>query len=235
MALTDNLISVWHMNNAWTDSIGANHGTAYGATFSTSSKLGSHAGIFDGVDDRVDTGKTGFPTGSGAYTIAAWVYATQNKEQTIFGFGTYSTAAYIHMSLRVNGDIRYGIHTYDIDTTPSTAYLNNWRLIIMTHSGGTHKHYYDGVLVASFTRTVNIGTNLTPYIGAEGSLNANWFLKGRADELALWSRALTDGDIAVGQTATGEIAELWNGGAGIELSAQSIIPILMNQYRQRWR
>ena len=83
MALTDNLIYQGLMNNDWQDSIGTNHGTASGAIFSTDAKLGSHAGLFDGVDDFVTlANETAFDfERTTAFSIECWIIFTATGER----------------------------------------------------------------------------------------------------------------------------------------------------------
>ena len=223
MALTDNLISVWHTNNDWQDSWGTNHGTATGATFSTSSKLGSHAGSFDGVDDKVAIAANASLDLSGEVSIMSW-----------FNADTLDTA---------NGNVIFGkyapVHAYLISTTGSpkiqfslwfsaTQYYvfsstvlstGGWYQVVGTRLGTAMKIYLNGIYEATVACPAGAfnATSGGLEIGRADS-NANCH-DGLIDELAIWSRALTDGGVAVGQTAGGEVAELWNGGAGIEIGA----------------
>jgi len=71
--MTGNVLLL-HMNNNWNDASGeGNDGTASGATFSTSSKLGSHAGSFDGSNDKVTCGSDSSLNLRTTLTISAWI------------------------------------------------------------------------------------------------------------------------------------------------------------------
>src|SRR3990167_10052895 len=87
--LTDNLKLLIHANNDWLDASGnGNNGTATGATFSTSAKLGSHCGSFDGVDDRVGiANESNFDfERTDPISMSAWIYPdTANTYDMIIG------------------------------------------------------------------------------------------------------------------------------------------------------
>ena len=243
MALTDNLISVWHMNNAWTDSIGSNHGTATGAIFSTSSKLGSHAGSFDGTDDYVTIANEGnfdFEINN-AFSIAAWVKTsdTVGDESLIakrldgagflcFAYLPTGTAKKFLFQLHQSNTPNPNIYKYKYGGT--TINDNNWHLVVATYDGSNTlagmKLYVDGSLET--TTDAELGTittmlnNTALVIGRREYYNSHYF-NGLMDEGAVWSRAIT----------AAEITELWNGGAGMEIGAGVVIPVFMNQYRQR--
>ena len=240
MALTDNLISVWHMNNAWTDSIGSNHGTATGAIFSTSSKLGSHAGSFDGIDDYVTIANEGnfdFEINT-PFSIALWMKSSTTAGDFVFvnkrpnDFGGYFVMGYIPSGtarkflLQLMG----GNTTYKYKYGATTINDGQWRLCIATYDGSNTlagmKLYVDGTLET--TTDVEAGgistmlNNQPIWIGKRPSWNDQFF-NGSMDEGAVWSRAIT----------AAEVTELWNGGAGMEIGTGVVIPVFMNQYRQR--
>ena len=98
-----------------------------------------------------------------------------------------------------------------------------WYQVIGVRSGTTLKIYLNGV----YEGTATIPSNAIRSTGAV-PLTIGWGVSGNPyahdgfiDEVALWERAITDGSVSVGQTAGGEVAELWSGGAGIEVGAAS--------------
>lgn len=143
-----NTVGLWHMDNVWTDSSGnGNTGTAQGnATFTTSSLLGTHAGLFDGLDDSVQIpdNTTTSITGRGI-TLAAWVYLDAGE----------TTAAIIHKGLHYSLYINANQLTYA--DSVNYSYANNgyygtiptqtWTHIAVTFDGNARQMYINGVLV----------------------------------------------------------------------------------------
>lgn len=218
MALTDNLISVWHMNNNLQDSIGTNHGTAYGATFSTSAKLGSHAGNFDGIDDYVlvKSGTIVFKLAN--HSLSMWVYVTDLTTRVTMYSEDVSAGSYAAITIFPDGRVGFYLQSggvYEANTVAGIAQTNTWHHIVCTFGSGGMKVFVDGIYRANHANTNPVTVEITSaYIGRMTS--GLWF-KGRKDELALWSKTLTDGGVALNQTAAGEVAELHNSGAGIEI------------------
>ncbi|MDH3975628.1 MAG: LamG domain-containing protein [Deltaproteobacteria bacterium] len=218
--LTDGLISLWHMNGDWSDSVGPNNGIPAGASFDTVKKLGSYSGQWDGIDDYVNCGNDsslGF-TNDSEFTISAWVYQTGDGPDGNGGTicGRYDAGKgylFYHFTdsrgLFFQCDSVGFISNYQIP-------LSTWTHVIYRRDANDHKLYVNGVLRAGETKGVLSDGNTNFYVGTHSSaLTQEW--KGNIDELSIWGRALTDGDAVIGQTATGEIAELWNSGVGTEL------------------
>lgn len=214
MALTNGIISIWHMNNNWQDSWGTNHGTAAGAIFSTSAKLGSHAGSFDGIDDFVQTPLTNFPSGNSPRTISAWIKKPpQAVEGMIFNYGTAQGWNF--------GDIQFFISTASNKSwfgTPgvyaqgtSIVTDNLWHLIVGTWDGNTFKIYVDNILEGSAS-TTPLSTPLNKcVIGMNVYYGYHQFF-GFIDDINIWNRALSQG----------EVTELWNNGNGIEVGVVNV-------------
>ena len=219
MALTDNLIAVWRMNNDWQDSWGTNEGTAYGAIFdATIKKLGSHAGSFDGVDDWISiAGGGSLDIGAGDFTVQAWVYTTQvanqglvtwDKENEIIKLYIYGSKFYFDVR-----DAQLDLAEAVSATTISTS---TWYHVVGVRQGTTVKIYVNGVMEGSATNASlgNVSTTGDHWhlgVTVNGiDTHVNWF-KGRLDEVAIAGRAWQQADVD----------ESYNNGAGIELGAIS--------------
>jgi len=210
----DSAQAVWHMNNDWTDAKGDNDGIGHGGiVFTINSKLGSHAGLFDGIDDYVsqplDLAKD---AGFSKISIEAWVYAEDDgidEPNFIIEYfdGVGNTRRYIHVR-PVSNKIGFALG--------SSGYLGNFNLwnqwvhIVMTGDGSTIKGYinanYVPLVAGSDNYYDNSGTGWIPDIGRAKS-SADRYFKGRIDELIIYNRVLSES----------EISERYNAGIGKEL------------------
>lgn len=221
MALTDGLISIWHMNNDWRDSCGINHGTPSGATFSADVKLGAACGSFDGIDDYVNCGSnTSLKTAQG--TWAFWEYHTAafTGGQGILLLGDPSWNNNIRIQTQTVNRLevwgRIGSEAFPFQWHGLTAFnvvpSNQWNRVVLVQDGIAPKLYVNGVLVLTVSAGLNLAhwTNHSNYsaknfyIVADGGAG---YFNGRADEVVVSGMAWTLSDVL----------EDYNNGAGMEI------------------
>jgi len=206
------LVGLWHMDGDWTDASGnGNNGAAYnGATFSTEGRVGSRSGSFDGVNDYVSIPNSSTLNPADQITVAAWY-----KPQSFSGSGTdpiidkaYTSHAspYYQYHLGVTGDqytsspakfifnVAAGGVSYSVSTPQGFWTPGYWYHIVGTYDGTTVKLHVNGELVSSVSASgqmVNYGSAV--YIGRFKNLTK--YLPGLIDEVAIYNRALTTGEI----------------------------------------
>ena len=218
MALTDNLIASWHMNNDWTDSAGSNDGSATGATFdAVNQKLGSACGNFDGIDDFVNIGDTSdVDFGASDFSIAIWVKRAENgRTQQFIAKDAGGIDRQFLMNFQVANTILLFYWKSDdtavFQATNATIADTNWHMIVGQKIGGVFKIWIDNVDQAMGALTGSHGTmkasSADLHLGSRQTVGFEGYYKGLQDAGAVWSRGIS----------SAEIAELWNGGAGIEL------------------
>lgn len=206
--MTGNVLLL-HMNNDWSDSSGLeNNGTASGATFTTSSKLGSHAGSFDGVDDYVNVSNTGGEFDMQTITVLAWIklieYNTSDFPTIIskrrgWGSGLASwelsmAPLYNFTSLRINGSSEYYINYDHNGNFP----FNEWYYVGFTKNGANCSLYGNGVLLNSTTDCPDFNTGSNILIGQTGEdavALSTYDFNGSIDEVAIWNRSLSADEI----------------------------------------
>ena len=217
MALTDELVSVWHMNNDWTDSFGNNDGSPSGVTFDASEKkLGSHAGYFDGVDDYTLFGADSSLKPTDAFSISMWfrneftgaglLMASRANSSATTGYLLFFGQNQLYFLTSTTGSSWTTVFTSD-----STLLSNTWYHMVVTWESGSQKMYLDNVLQSN---SGNASGSLV-YDSGEIHIGANYpdltsDYKGQMDELIFWNRALDAEDVA----------ELWNSGDGIEIGVE---------------
>lgn len=204
MSLIDGLLANWHMNNNWLDSKGAYHGTAYGAVFG-SPKLGSHAGSFDGTDDYV-----AIPTlnAGNVYSIGFWANFESLLDKNpmvidkLFHVAIWFSKGYPVKFLTGNGVAWDGVWKSGNTVIQANAFYN----VVITVNGTSIQFFLNGAPDGTGTR-VDRALNVDLKIGGRPGAGSGYFFPGRIDEVAIWNRVLTEA----------EVAEFWNGGAGLEL------------------
>ncbi|MFZ3073280.1 MAG: LamG domain-containing protein [Thermodesulfobacteriota bacterium] len=234
MALIDGLKGLWHFNNDWLDASGnGNHGTPLGATFSTAAKLGSHAGLLDAVDDSVACGATLNVTTE--FTYHAWIKRNSiNKDSYIMHKSPVSNTGGPILYINSSNLLSFLINNvaFIITATSTITDTSSYHHVMVSrNTANIWKMYIDGVLHEQVTNTnvpIDNALNFTLGHQTEG-------LGALLDEAGVWSRAITDGGVSVGQLAGGEAGELWNGGAGVEIGAgvKTLIPFVPKVIQSR--
>ncbi len=186
-----------------TDASGlANHGTVSGATASTAGRNGG-ALSFDGVNDWVtvaDSPSLDLTTGM---TLEGWVHPTAAggwrtvalKETPGFlAYGMYSNED----GNRPSGHINVG---GDIDTRGGVGSVpvNTWSHLATTYDGTTLRFYVNGTLASSRAVSGPIATSTGPLRFGGNAVWTEWFA-GRMDDVRVYDRALTAGEITEDMT-----------------------------------
>ena len=192
-----------HMNNGWLDKSGeGNNGTASGATFSTSSKLGSHAGSFDGSNDKVNCGSHSSLNLQTTLTISAWINLDTVTPAHGFHSSIIGNNGNSNWWFYVGNNAKLGFLAFDgggFDAVGSNSDISagQWVHVVATYNNSATnevKLYIDGNLDKQGSLNPPI-TALSDYmvVGDRGDTHR---LDGRIDELALWNVVLTDEEIS---------------------------------------
>jgi len=150
--------------------------------------------------------------GSGDFTVQIWInYNSLGREETLIekffdGGGPAWSLTTFPSSLRFGFDgFAGGILNANVSIP-----TGSWHDMTVRRSGNTFDLFFDGANVATATTSSPIGTTTLPLlIGKRSDTDGRDFsVDGRIDEVAIWTRALSDSDLAA----------LFNNGQGIELS-----------------
>ncbi len=226
-AAAGDLVGYWNFDEATgttaADASGnANHGTltGSGATHSTvlpptSCFVNTHSVQFDGSGDHVEIADNATMDPTSAISISFWMNpdtVTNGYQHVVFKQGPLVTSygvwlANDHIYLEDNDNSIRSL------TSNATVTAGAWHYITVTYDGTTQKLYIDGVLdnSQSLPGITLAYTNSPVQIGA-GTYN-NPFA-GYIDDLRIYSRALTDP----------EIADLATGGCGPGVTSAIVSP-----------
>jgi Concanavalin A-like lectin/glucanases superfamily/Fibronectin type III domain len=199
-----------------TDASGlGNHGTISGATRTTSGRYG-RALVFDGVNDWVtipDASSLDLTTGM---TLEAWVYPTTTPtgwRAVLVKEGSNSAPYYLYANSDAGPPAAGGLigGAYHDVYGGTRLVANTWAHLAATYDGTTERLYVNGVQVASRAQTGAIGTS-TGALRLGGNSVWGEYFKGRIDEVRVYNRGLTAGEIQtdmntpVGSAATMRLA-----------------------------
>lgn len=201
---TNGLVGLWSFNGddisgttAYDRSGSGNNGTLTNGPAVTQGKVGQ-ALDFDGTNDYVSTADYSYSNAQ-AFTMSVWFKAdTVSGNQVIFSKETYE------YNLRLT-DATLAFAYWDtggvgaIDLSYSNVAANRWYLVGVTYDGsGAAYMYVDGVRVASDTNIVNTFQNKAEALRIGGGYHISGnpgYLNGQIDEMRVYNRALSAGEI----------------------------------------
>jgi prepilin-type N-terminal cleavage/methylation domain-containing protein len=203
------LVGYWPMNegtgSTTIDQSGSGNNGTWGGTpagtngyYTTSAKMGSYAGFFDGNTDYVNmAGFSSVLANQSAMTVSGWVYPPNNPSSAngYFGLNNNSNAAFF-VQQQSGGDtllMRFENSagtTYNINAATVTP--NTWNLLSFVYSGSQLLGYVNGQLVTS-TSASGVFTN--PTVAFRIGNTPSGYLSGKADDIRVYSRALSAAEI----------------------------------------
>jgi gliding motility-associated-like protein len=218
---TNGLMGWYPFNgNANDESGNCNHGTVNGSVLSIDANAtqNSNSYAFDGQDDFISLGNSSSLNPSGALTFSSWFNLDDlnNNNNTIIGRNNNNSGGdgygynygVLNDSNGVSSKLRLGIGQQsngtisDVDHNTSIS-ANNWNHYVVTYDQANVRIYLNGVKVHSVALTRSGGNhqnNYETFIGkyrpqSSGSQQSNQLFRGKLDNIGVWNRALTDGEI----------------------------------------
>lgn len=221
MALTDNLVAYWKLDESSgnaSDSVGSATMTNNSVTYSTG-KINNGA-VFDSSAAKYLTTSAVSLFGN-AFSISGWIKpsVTDSSNKEWFSFVPSSGAAYV---VKAEGTATSKVRILLFNSAGSIAkdYItsssgiltqNNWTHLVMTWDGTTLSLYANGT-AQTFSKSSDAGVTLSNTsrlfaLGIESGVSGggNRF-DGTQDEVGVWSRALS----------SSEVTQLYNGGLGFQ-------------------
>jgi hypothetical protein len=149
---------------------------------------------------------------AGDFSVQVWVdFNTTSAEETLIEKFTGSSGpGWTMTKLRV-GDSRgsnslqfYASPAIVLNSNPPTLATGVWHQYVVRRSGSTVQILLDGSVVGNGSASGSIPGTTMPLLVGRRTGGQYFPVDGRIDEVAIWSRALSDG----------EVAYLYNGGQG---------------------
>lgn len=149
---------------------------------------------FDGVDDRLSLGSAANTAISGPITLEAWVKPTgTGVYRTIM---TRNTSYYLALSNLKPAIYFVGLSKPGWHIAVNAIPLNSWAHVVTTYDGSTLKIYINGVLdqtITGVSGAISAEANKEVWVG--NRTEPNYAYKGLIDEVAIYSRALSGGEV----------------------------------------
>lgn len=197
------LIAWWPFTGNAIDSSGNSHdGTVYGAVL-TNDRFGNinSSYSFNGLNDYLQLGSSNFSEidklDSGNISISFWMNPTSSAGYAIMNFGW-------GFRIGLSGDYPFipdfehvgddaGNNKWYVGYGSDSLKLGKWYHIIGVKDSQSLKLYVNGILVTNYkSNPIKLGNQI--YIGGNPIDNRAW-LKGKLDDIAIWSRALNQVEI----------------------------------------
>ena len=188
-------------NNSNDESTNGNHGVVKNGAALTTDRFGNcnAAYLFDGINDYIEIpNSTSLQSPSNAITISGWVNIT--------GFIGVPTAPLIGKTISSS----YGQYEFSIQPWNGTIVaglnpggyaiaqpfsLNTWYFIAFTWDGNTVTIYVDGIAIGSGAYSTPLTPDTNPLVIGLHSPGSAEYLQGKADDIRIYSRAITAGEI----------------------------------------
>jgi hypothetical protein len=162
------------------------------------------------------------PAGKSNITFSTWYRAAGSSSGAqIFYSGSYGT---YYLKTNGAGVLWHGVMVAS-GSTGSSAYAifpfdyddGNWHHYIFNFDGSHFKTYIDGVLIKKTAKTGVLTSwgSTDAVLGSNHNTNSNGSATGDYSNFVAYDSTLTDGGVAEGDVAGGEIAELYNGGSPV--------------------
>jgi hypothetical protein len=164
----------------------------------------SNALAFDNIDDFVEApNASALIAGSNNISMSMWVYPENSalSYPDFDGFGgfrdEFSADFYLLQLNSTNVEARFRNSTGTPYTMVFTGLqMNTWQHFVLTYDGSTLALYHNGILAISTAANGNINATNNPFfVGKAPFTNAPFLMKGKLDEVSLWSKTLSQQEI----------------------------------------
>lgn len=198
----------WPLNessgNIAHDVYGSSHGQLLGGA-SWAPSAGHHGGAcrFDGVDDRILLGPCDITSGTGQFSVSAWVrpdFVTAMDRTLLAKTVGPSAQDHIWSMSFVGGSalrfrLRTGPVTTELSTSPSSIFSGTWYHVVGSFDGSMMRIYLNGSVLAATPATGSMGYHpQAPASIAALSTGAAPF-SGWVDDVRLYDRGLTQQEV----------------------------------------
>jgi sugar lactone lactonase YvrE len=203
VALPSNAVSWWSANSTANDALGLNNATLSNVTYTTG-EVGK-AFSFNGLNGWAALGDPSSLAFTQSFTIEGWIKANGLTGGIIMFRGDDRPGLDPYQLQIANGDLVFSVNGYPTGNTPIEAPIPTGQFVhvaaTLDDATGAMILYENGAVVAQATTTVRPFGALDPTqqpgvgIGNSNAPNSNVPFNGLIDELTVYNRALTAGEV----------------------------------------
>lgn len=225
---SSNLVAYYRFNEGSGTTVADQSGNNLNATFVNSPTWGASTATFTGAGNAVNLGPGYLTVADNAVfnnlanqiTIEAWIYQTDNTNNTIVDRANYNFL----FSIGPNGQSGLGFFNNNTwNYSSGTVPVNQWVHVAVTFNSATSevKFYMNGTLLSTHTRSGALFSNAGPLnIGRQepNSCQCNIF-NGRVDELRIWRGVRTAAQLLASASSTiSTFSYNWSPAAGLNVT-----------------
>jgi hypothetical protein len=224
-SLTNGQVAYWKFDENTGTTVNDASGNGYTGTFNgttgsqwTTGEI-NYGLSFNGSNNYVSASWNNL-TGNAARTISAWFKTNNTNSANWVSWGTSSTN-YLSQIGIYSGGIGYLGYNNDLTVSAAPYADNNWHHLVVTFDGANMVLYIDGTSKNTGAKTLATGTS---GINIGRAINGTNYYTGNLDEVGIWNRALSQGEITAlynrgsgrqypytGANQTGNLASFLNG------------------------
>jgi hypothetical protein len=197
------LIAYYPFNNNTKDESGnSNDGVALNGASPATDRFGNinSAYQFDGIDDYIEIpNSASVQSPTNKLTIAGWLniagYPGLEVAPLVQKSNTAASSQYGFSPQAYDGNLVANLGGTGAAALPYTLSLNSWHFVAYTWDGAIVKFYVDGVEVGAVAYSGTLVPDTQPLTIGFDSSGLSEYLKGKADDIRIYKRALTYSEI----------------------------------------
>ena len=187
-----------------------NHGTVYGAVIADG--IRGQALYFDGVDDYVDCGNDESLNITDEITVSAWVkpFDSSHNMRVVSRSGTGNNMGYTLLVTPSTDSVTLWLNngTWQELTVENVISTNKWWHIVATYDGNNRKIYVNGEVKKTDGGIGTIKGGSSPFNIGRRYETTTEFYNGLIDEVRIYNRALSEGEIKYNYLMSREIMKM---------------------------
>ncbi len=151
---------VWHLENDFSDaSESGNNGTNNGSTNNTGGIVGS-CQSFDGTNDYIDVGVSGFADNDENQTISIWAQfsSVPSGNSNFMSVTNNASSSSIQLGYRSSNSLAWKFGGTTLASSGGSESTSDWHNYVYTYDGTTHRFYVDGQSPATSTVAAQTAT-----------------------------------------------------------------------------